>query len=300
MVLKSLDQLIDLALQKPNYAVAVAGAADRTVIDALFKAFKLGIIGKSYLIGEQVAILEIVSSVGLEKDKFEIIDENDITRICSIAVNLIKEEKAQIIMKGLISSSSILKAVLHKENGLKGNNFLSHFALIQTGYYQKILGITDAAINIRPDINEKVSIIENAVNVLHKLGNSLPKVAIIAPLETVNPKITSSTDAAVLTKMNKDKKINGCIIEGPLSIDIAVSKEASIHKGLISEVAGESDILVFPDLDSSNSFYKALIFLSDGVSAAIVTGAPVPIVLTSRADDEKNKLYSIALAVAIN
>ncbi len=193
----------------------------------------------------------------------------------------------------------MLKAVLDKENGLTKGSTLSHFALIESPYYHKLFGITDAAMNILPGFDEKVQILNNAVEVFHRLGIKNPKVAVVGPLEVVNPKIESTTHAAMLTVMNKRGQIQGCIVDGPFAIDNAVSKEAAEHKGIISDVAGDADILLAPDLNSGNILYKTLMFLGGGTSAAVIMGARVPIVLTSRADDERSKMMSIALAAAM-
>ena len=298
MDLKNLDELIDIARNKPKRRVAVSAAADKTLLYAVFEAFKLGFI-EPILIGNSKIIIEIMASIGLKNRSYEILDEPDSEISCLKAVALINEGKAEILMKGMVPTATLLYAVLDKEKGLRKRKMLSHFALIQTSYYHKLLGITDVAMNISPDLQEKVNIIENAVEVFHRLGNRLPKVAIIAPLEVINHKIPSSEDAAILTSMNKKNKIRGCIIDGPLALDVAVSKLASDHKGIVSDVAGDADLIVVPDLDTGNTLYKSLVFLSDGIAAAIITGASVPIVLTSRADNEKNKLYSIALAATL-
>ena len=215
------------------------------------------------------------------------------------AVSLIKDNKADILMKGLVSTAPLLKAVLDKENGLRKGATLSHFALIESPYYHKLIGVTDAAMNIAPEFAEKVDIVNNAVEVFHRLGNKNPKVAIIGPLEIVNPKIESTSHAAMLTVMNNRGQITGCIIDGPFAIDNAVSKEAAEHKGIHSDVAGDADILVTPELNSGNVLYKTLMFLGGCTSAAVIMGARVPIVLTSRADTDKSKMMSIALAAAM-
>jgi phosphate butyryltransferase len=299
MELKNLDQLIELSRKKPRRRIAVANATDKPVLEAVFQAYKLGII-EPYLIGNSKQIIKLAVSIGLKNDMYEIVDEPDILQSCKKAVRLVKEGHAEILMKGRVQTAVLLRAVLDKESGLNKRNRLSHFALIQTNYYHKLLGITDAGMNISPGIKEKINIVENAVEILHQLGYTMPKVAIIAPLEFVNPKIASSTDADILTSMNRKNQINGCIIDGPFALDIAVSKEASLCKGIISEVAGDADILVTHDINSGNILYKSLIFLSDGIAAAIITGASSPIVLTSRADSKKSKLFSIALAAALD
>ncbi len=298
MSLKSLEELIVLAKGKPKRRIAVASAADLPVLEAIKKACDLNLV-EPFLIGNMEEITVLAESIGLKRDHYQIIDEKDPITACSIAVALIKDGKADILMKGMVPTAPLLKAVLHKEKGLRNRDTLSHFALFQTSFYHKLIGISDAAMNISPNLDEKVCIIENAVYVMNQLGIKNPKVAILAPLETVNDKISSSVDAATLTRMNKENQILNCLVYGPLALDNAVSIEAARHKGIFSDVAGDADILITPDLNSGNILYKSMTFLSDGIAAAIITGSTAPIVLTSRADSEMNKLYSIALAAAL-
>jgi phosphate butyryltransferase len=202
-------------------------------------------------------------------------------------------------MKGLVSTAPLLKAVLNKEEGLRKGNTLSHFALIESPNYHKLFGVTDAAMNIAPEFHEKVDILNNAVDVFHGLGKENPKVAVLGPLEVVNPKIDSTAHAAMLAKMNNRGQIKNCLVDGPFAVDNAVSKEAAEHKGIYSEVAGDADILMTPELNSGNILYKTLMFMGGCTSAAVIMGAKVPVVLTSRADTEKSKMMSIALAAAM-
>ena len=297
MALKSLDELIIPNDQRPKRRIVVAAAADRHVLEAIKKACELK-IAEPILVGDHDEIVSLAVSIGLKREQFEVINEPEPEKACIRAVSLIKEGKAEILMKGMVPTATLLKAVLDKEYGLRKRETLSHFALFQTSYYHKLIGISDAAMNINPSLQEKVNIVENSVEVMNRLGIQNPKVAILAPLELVNQKIPSSIDAAALTRMNTEQRINNCLIYGPLALDNAISKAAAEQKGLDSPVAGDADILIVPDLDSGNILYKSLIFLSDGIAAAIITGASVPIVLTSRADSEMNKLYSIALASA--
>jgi phosphate butyryltransferase len=298
MELKSLDQIIELAKKKNTCRIAVAASADKAVLKAVQQATLIGIV-KPVLIGDQEKTKAICQEINFDISSFTLLDEKDPALASIKAVQMIKDGMADILMKGIVSTAPLLKAVLNKEYGLRKRDTLSHFALFQTSFYHKLIGVTDAAMNLAPELSEKINIIHNSVEVLHALGLSNPKLAIIGPVETVNEKISSTTDAAILTQMNRRNQIIGCIIDGPLAIDNAVSKEAAKHKGIISEVAGDADILMTHDLNSGNILYKTMIFLSDGISAAVITGASAPIVLTSRADSEKSKLYSIALAAAM-
>jgi len=305
MPFTSLDEIREKAIRRGTRKIVVAAAEDLLVLKAVMQAVQLK-IAEPILVGDSEKIREISRQIGFDLSTVDIIDEKDPTRSCYRAVQIIREGRASILMKGLVPTAPLLLAVLDKERGLMkgGDNrqtqgLLSHLAVFQTRYYHKLLGVTDAGMNIAPDLCEKVSIIRNAAEVFYALGVKEPKVAVLGPVETVNEKITSTTDAAVLTQMNARGQITGCIVDGPLALDNAVSKEAAHHKGIKSHVAGDADILLTPDLNSGNILYKCMSFLSDGVSAAIITGAKAPVVLTSRADTEETKLNSIALAAAI-
>jgi len=202
-------------------------------------------------------------------------------------------------MKGMVSTSPLLKAVLDKETGLRKEKVLSHIAFFESPYYHKIFGVTDAAMNIAPNLDEKLAIVKNAVEAFHKLGVKTPRVAAIGAVEVVNPKMEATVHAAALTQMNRRGQIKNCIIDGPLALDNAVSKESAEHKGIKSYVAGECDIILVPDINSGNILYKSIVFIGGGISASVIMGAKAPIVLTSRSDSEKSKFLSIALAVAI-
>jgi len=296
--MKFLSELITIAKTKPIHKLVVAAADDLTVLKAVQNAVIEKIV-YPILIGNEQKILDICHGIDFDVAEYEIINEPDPTKSVQKAAELINKGKANILMKGLVSTSTILKVVIAKDNGLRKSAVLSHFALFESKFYHKILGVTDAAMNIAPTFEEKINILNNAVEIMHKLGYSFPKVALIAPVETINDKIESTIHAAMLTMMYKRKQLTGCIVDGPLSLDNAVSLEASKHKGIVSEVAGDADIVMVPELNSGNVLYKSLIFLGGAISAAIVTGAKVPIVLTSRADSEHSKLMSIAFAAAL-
>jgi len=298
MALKSLNDIIDLAKGKETRRLVVAAAADKQVLEAVKNANKDKII-IPVLVGNKTKIEQIAKEIDFDLSSIDIYEEDNPAKASVKAVSLIREGKAEILMKGLVSTAPLLKAVLNKENGLRKGATLSHFALIESPYYHKLIGVTDAAMNIAPEFNEKINIVNNAVEVFHRLGNNNPKVAIIGPLEVVNPKIESTTHAAMLTVMNNRGQIKGCTIDGPFAIDNAVSKKAAEHKGIVSDVAGDADILVAPDLNSGNILYKSLMFMGGCTSAAVIMGAKIPVVLTSRADTDKSKMMSIALAAAM-
>jgi len=298
MELKHLSDLVDIARKKPTKRLAVAAAADKAVLDAVFEAMKEEII-IPVLVGDQEKIEAIAGQLGMPLEKVALHHEPDPAKASVKAVSLIRQGEADILMKGLVSTAPLLKAVLDKEKGLRKGATLSHFALVESPYYHKLFGVTDAAMNIAPEFQEKVDMINNAVEVFHGLGFAQPKVAVIGPLEVVNPKIDSTAHAAMLAKMNDRGQLKNCIVDGPFAIDNAVSKDAAEHKGIYSSVAGDADILMTPELNSGNVLYKTLMFLGGSTSAAVIMGARVPVVLTSRADTEKSKMMSIALAAAM-
>jgi len=278
--------------------IAVAAAGDQDVLEALKNAVGHGIV-EPILIGIEKKIRAISDKIGFDISKFELIDIEDKFEASAMAVKMIKEGKAEILMKGLVSTGVLLKAVLDKEVGLRKGALLSHVAIFETPYYHKLLGVTDAAMNVDPELMDKIGIIKNAVDVFHKIGNDNPKVAIVGSVETINPRMEATMHAATISMMNYRKQITGCIIDGPLAIDGAVSKKSADLKNITSEVAGDVDIILAPDIDGANILYKSLNFLGGATAAAVIMGATVPIVLTSRGDTEKSKYYSIALAAAI-
>ena len=298
-MLKSLNTILELAKQKGVCRIAVAAAADKHVLDALMMAKNEG-FADPILVGEKAAIEKIASEIGFDVSKIEIIDIADPYLASVEAVSLIRNKKADILMKGLVGTGPLLKAVLDKENGLRKGATLSHVALFETKYYHKLLGVTDAAMNVAPEFDEKVSLIQNAIEVFHKLGIKEPKVAVVGAVETVNPKMEATVHAAMLTQMNRRKQIKGCIIDGPLALDNAISPEAARIKGIVSPVAGHADVMIVPNIDAGNMMVKALVYFSKNETAGLILGATAPVVLTSRADSPRAKLLSVAAAVALS
>lgn len=298
MEIKTLDSLIDLAKQQDKKRIAVAAAADAHVLDAIKQACDMGLV-EPVLVGEQSKIEEIASKLDFNLEGIKIIDIPNPIEASVKAVALIKEGEADVLMKGMVATGSLLKAVLDKEKGLRKGGTLSHVAFFESPYYHKLLCVTDAAMNVAPEFNDKVNIVKNAVEAYHKLGVESPKVAVVAPVEVVNPKMEATVHGAMLAQMNNRGQIPGCEIDGPLALDNVVSKEAAEHKGIKSNVAGDADIILTPDINVGNVLYKSLNFLGGGISAAVIMGAKVPIVLTSRSDSEKSKLMSIILAAAM-
>ncbi len=299
MGLKSLDDLLHIAKGQQNRKLVVAAAEDEHVLVAIKQAREYGLI-EPILIGNANKIHEISQSIDFKISGIEIIDE-PVPEIASFrAVDKIRNDQdVNILMKGLVSTGPLLKAVLQKDNGLRKSEVLSHIALFESPYYHKLLAVTDAAMNITPNISEKISILRNAVELFHKLGVDQPKVGIIGAVEVVNPRMEATTDAALLSMMNKRGQIKGCFVDGPLALDNAVSKDAAKLKNIESTVAGDVDIILAPEINTGNVLYKSLNFLGGATSAAVIMGASVPVVLTSRADSQKSKFMSIALAAAM-
>lgn len=298
MMITKMTQLVELAKAKKKRRIAVAAAGDYDVLEALKNAEKYNIV-EPILVGIQSKIESISKEIGYDISKHDIIDIEDRYEASLHATQLIRDGQADLLMKGLVSTGVLLKAVVNKEHGLRTGSIISHVAIFETPNYHKLLGITDAAMNVGPSFEDKIGIINNAVRVFHLLGESNPKVAVCGAVETVNQRMESTMHAATLSMMNKRDQIKGCIIDGPLALDNAISKKAAQVKNIHSDVAGDVDIVVAPDINGANFLYKSLIFLGGANAAAVIMGAKVPIVLTSRADSEKIKFSSIALAAAI-
>ncbi|MCB2201230.1 bifunctional enoyl-CoA hydratase/phosphate acetyltransferase [bacterium] len=296
---KKLNEIVEIAKNKTTQRIVVAAAADYDVLEALKNAQELGII-VPVLVGDVAMIKEIAAKIGLDLSNIELYNYPDKNEASDMAVQLIREGKGDILMKGMVSTGILLKSVLNKEEGLRKGDLLSHVALFETPYYHKLLGVTDAAMNVKPDLEQKIGIIKNALEVYHKLGFASPKVAIVGSVETINPRMEATMHAATISMMNYRKQITGCIIDGPLAIDGAVSKRASELKHITSDVAGDVDLILAPNIDGANILYKSLNFLGGATAAAVIMGATVPIVLTSRGDTERSKYLSIALAAAIS
>lgn len=301
--MKKFEEIIKYAQQYANTMgskkVAVAFAQDEDVLLALKAAVNENICSP-ILVGDKSKIIEISKDINFDLNNIEIIDEKDGTEACRKAVSLVSSGKADIVMKGLIDTSIILKAVLDKEIGLRTGNILSHAAVFSVDTYHKFFIVTDAAMSIAPNADDKRQIIENTVKLSRSLGAEIPKVAVICAKEKVNEKMQATLDAQQLVEMQHDGKITGCIVEGPYALDNAISKEAAELKGIKGEAAGDADILLMPNIESGNILYKALTYLANADNAGIILGAKAPIVLTSRADSDKAKLNSIALAVLVS
>lgn len=294
-MLINFDDLLAKAKEGETKTLVVACADDRHVLEAVEKARLLGII-RPILIGNKEIILMLLEDLKIDPSYYEIVDVIDHETICDYAVKLVSENDGHVLMKGYVDTRIILKSVLKDEFNFKTEKRLSHISLFQISKYHKLLMSTDGAMNMYPNVDEKQEIIENAVEVFHKLGVKTPKVGIVAAIEKINEKMQPTVDAAELVKRNKENKLTGCIVDGPFALDNAINKEAAEHKGIESNVAGDVDLLVMPQIEAGNIFYKSLMFLSDAKSGSVVIGGKRPMVLTSRADSIESKFHSIVLA----
>lgn len=293
-----LEYLIDQAAGKPKKTVAVAVAEDHEVIEAVAKAIKLQ-LAQFRLYGNQEKIMGMLQEHGLQtSEHVEVIAAMSSAEAAELSVKAVRNGEADVLMKGNIPTANILKAVLNKEWGLRKGSVLSHVAAFEVQNYDRLIFVTDAAMNIAPDVTQKAAIIQNTVEVAQAIGIDLPKVAPIAAVEVVNPAMQATIDAAMLTQMNRRGQIKDCIVDGPLALDNAVSQIAAEHKGIVSDVAGKADILLVPTIEDGNVLYKSLVYFADAKVGAMIAGAKAPIVLTSRADSAETKVYSLALAVA--
>lgn len=298
MIQLLLESLIDKVAQTAKKTIAVAVAEDEELIDAVADALNRN-LGNFILFGDQKKIETIVALKHLNGNpNIKIIHADSKAQAAEFAVKAIYNKEANVLMKGNIPTNIFLKAVLNKEYGLRTGNVLSHVAVFEVPGFNRPILMTDAEMNIAPDLQQKAQIVQNAVAIAKKLGIETPKVAPLAAVEVVNPVMQATVDAAALTMMNSRGQITGCIIDGPLALDNAVSVLAAEHKGLQSEVAGNADILLVPAIEVGNVLYKSLVYFAQAKVGAVIAGARVPIVLTSRADKAQSKLYSLALALS--
>lgn len=295
-MIKTFDDLLSVARERGPKIVAVAVAQDTDVLMAVEGARTQGIV-EAILVGDLEEIQARAKEVNLDLAPYEIIDIKDMAEASLKAVELVSSGKAHMVMKGLVDTAVILKAVLNKEVGLRTGNVLSHVAVFDIEMYHKLLLVTDAAMNIAPDLMQKKQIIENALEVAYALDVEIPNVGVICAKEKVNDKMPATVDAGELVAMNERGELTGCVVGGPFALDNAVSKEAARLKKITHPAAGDCDILLCPNIEGGNILYKTLGFLTNARSAGVIVGAKAPIVLTSRADSEDAKLNSIALGV---
>lgn len=296
--LTKLTDLNGLAVKSGKKKLAVAVAHDEHCLEAICAVDKMGLV-EAILVGNEIKIKDIAAKFHLVIDGMRIINEEVDANSVKIAVKMVRNKEADILMKGNVPTATFLRGVLDKEVGLRKGDVLSHFALFEVPTYHKLIGLTDAAMIPAPDFKTKVALTTNAVEFMNKLGYVKPKVAVLAAVEMVNEAMPATLEAAMLSKMSQRGQIKNCIIDGPLAYDNAISAASAKHKGIVSEVAGDADLLVVPDIEAGNILYKAYGFSANAKLAAVVLGAAAPIVLTSRSDTEESKQASIIMAAAI-
>lgn len=290
------DRLIARAKQVPPAKTIVVHPCDETSLRGPAEAAEAGII-EPILIGPALKILSVARSAQLDIGRYEIVDTPHSEAAAAKAVELIRQSKAELLMKGSLHTDELMRAVASAQHGLRTARRISHVFIMDVPTYSETLFITDAAINIFPDLDAKRDIVQNAIDLFAQVGLGTPRVAILSAVETVTSKIPSTIEAAALCKMAERGQITGGILDGPLAFDNAIDIEAARIKGIKSEVAGRAQILVVPDLEAGNMLAKNLSFLARADAAGIVLGARVPIILTSRADSVRSRMASCAVAV---
>jgi len=297
-MIKTFNEVLNTAKAQGMKTVAVAVAQDAPVLEAICDAKKNG-IANAILVGDKEKIISIASKIGMNIEEFEIIDEKNDKKASMVAVQLVSSGKANMLMKGLVDTATFLRAVLNKEVGLRTGKQMSHIAVFEIPGYDRLIFLTDAAFNMYPELKEKIDIINNSVVVAKACGVELPKVAAVCAVEVVNASMPATLDAAMLSKMNERGQIKGCIIDGPLALDNALSESAAKHKNLSGPVAGKADILLMANIEAGNAMYKCLTYTTEAKNGGLLVGTSAPVILTSRADTPETKLNSIALAALV-
>lgn len=296
---KTFAELISKLDQTKMKKVAVAVAQDSAVIEAV-RAAKDRKIADAILVGDEAKIKAIAKEINIDISDFEIINKEDVTEAALTAVKLVHDGVADMYMKGLIDTKGFLKSVLDKEVGLRTGKPLSHVCVFDVKGVDHLLFLTDVAFVPYPTLEDKAAIINNTLQITKACGIECPKVAPLAAVEVVNPKMPVTVEAAELTRMNKEGEITGCIVDGPLSFDLAIDPEAAKHKGATDRaIQGDADILLFPDIHAGNLVYKAMVHTADMVNGNILTGTKAPVILTSRSDSMEVKVNSLALGAVV-
>lgn len=295
-MITTLDQIVERVKGKTTKRLAVAVAEDPHTIEAVGRAVKEKLVHAT-LTGDEKAIKKVAAEAKVDPKIFEILHEPDKAKALSLAIAKVRAGEADFLMKGLLDSSLYIRGIIDKEKGLlPPGKLLSHVTVIQAPAWKKLIICGDVAVIPAPDLEAKIAILNYAIAVAHKLEIENPKAVLLSAVEKVNPKMPSTTESAIIAKMADRGQIKGAIVDGPLALDVAFSEESARIKGLVSPVAGDADILVFPSIEAGNIFFKACTYLAKAELGAVVAGATCPCVLTSRGDSEDTKFYSIALA----
>ena len=291
---KNFDDLLSRVKECKRKKVSVAVAQDEPVLEAIKAAKEQG-IADAILVGDKNKIKEIADSIGMDITQFEVIHEPDVKKAALFAIQLV----ADMVMKGLVDTATFLRSVLNKEVGLRTGKVMSHVSVFEIEGFDRLIFLTDAAFNTYPDLKAKVQIVQNSVSVAHACGIECPKVAPVCAVEVVNPDMPATIDASLLSKMNDRGQIKGCVVDGPLALDNALSEEAAHHKGITGPVAGKADVIMLPNIETANVMYKTLTYTSKSRNGGILVGTSAPVILTSRADSFETKVNSIALAAVV-
>jgi len=275
--------------------IALAGATDVNALGAVVRAHEMGFVN-AILCGCASEIQSAAEKNNLDISDFEVIDCADVLSVAQTAVSLVRDGRADILMKGLIHTADILRAVLNRETGIRGAGILSHVSVLYSPSRARRLFLTDIAMVMYPDLEKKIGLVKNAVSFAHHMGLDCPRVAPLCAVETLNPAMQATLDAAALHKMNLSGEIDGCVISGPISFDIAVSQSAATTKGYNGPICGDADILLFDNIEAGNNTIKAMVQFGDWIFGGVVLGARAPIVLNSRSDSDLSKLFSICCA----
>lgn len=297
IAVKNAEDLLSRTRQGAGRMV-VAAADELEVLEGVRAARERHIV-EPVLTGDPEKLARMAREIGMNLDGIEIIPAATPAEAVEKSMALVAEGKVQVCMKGLVNTAVFLKSVLDKRYGLRKNALLSHVALFFPEAYHKPLLVTDAALNVRPDFDDKLAILRNAVEVMHRLDVETPKVALLVHNEMATEKVPASIEFGRIRDLNREGGFPGCIVDGPLALDVALSAEAAVRKGVESPVSGDADILFCPEIVSANILYKSIVFLGRAHGAAVVTGASVPLVVTSRSEDARSKLLSIALAAGL-
>lgn len=289
------DQILRRVESLDPVTIAVAEATNPEVILSVKEAFEKK-FARFLLYGDQKTIQKLSEDIGLSLQEHQVIHTTSKVESCQKAVIAVHEGKADVAMKGLVHSSDFLRAVLNKEKGLRTGKVLSHVATFEIEGYDRFIHVTDASINIKPNWQEKAQIIENITHFCRLLGNPQPKVALLGAIEVINPKMDVTMEAAILSQMSRRGQLPHMSVDGPLALDNAISEKAASIKKIRGEVAGQADVLVVPDIEAGNILYKSLVYFANAKMGALVLGGKAPIILTSRADSARTRVYSMALA----
>jgi phosphate butyryltransferase len=295
---KNLDELVQAALSKGPVPIAVAAAHDPDVIEAMKQARELK-LADGIFVGNSEKILALAQKVGLEIPAERIIHEADESMAARKAIALVREGKARLLMKGKINTAALIRAVLDKDAGLRTGRLLSQVIVFQVPGFSRLMIMTDAAINIAPTLEEKSEICRNAIEVARALGIENPNLAALCALEFVNPEMPATVDAAGLTLMNRRGQLRGAYVEGPVALDVPLSKFAADRKAIISPLVENTSIFVAPDIEAANILYRAILYFAKGESGGVVMGARVPLILLSRAETPETKIRSIAIGILV-